>query len=427
MKDLARSGGSRAMTLLVSLVLITYSTRLVIAYVGTELYGYIALVASLSALLAFSDLGIGAAVTTEIARLGHAADLVKDLISRVGRALNWVSILLVLAAALALVFDLWPLIFANPNLPTYIPVAASISLVFFAVSVRAGVGYRVLIGINRSHLAIYCQVLGPVISTAICFVVVTLGGAPIWLAIAIPAGSMVVSVAMLVVAMRATGLNLVSSRSTRSLAKADRLSIANYSFPAFAILIASPIIFQSDRLLLAWLSTPAALAQYSVLAQLYGPAVSLANAVALPLWARYSSGGTSNLGREFKRHVLLLSVLGFALGGGLIVIEPFYVQVVSAGELGDLTLLASSFALLIVVQSVQLPASMFLTTPRGFRVLSLLFGIALIFKLALSFLLVPPLSGPGPVISSVIAVLLSVTIPSLFVVARSIQKGVGRI
>ncbi|MCR2808903.1 MULTISPECIES: oligosaccharide flippase family protein [unclassified Microbacterium] len=423
-RDFARSGGSRVLTLLLSLVLVTYSTRLIISYLGTESYGYIALVASLAALLAFSDLGIGTAVTTEIARLGFESARVQGLIARVVRALTGVSIVIVILAVVTWIFDLWPIIFADPQLPTYITTAASVSLVFFAVSVRAGIGYRVLIGINRSHLAIYCQLLGPIIATMVCFSAVALDGPAFYLAIAVPLGSMVAAVATLIVAMRTTGLNLLAPRYKGYIAQEDRLSIAKYSVPAFAVLVASPLIFQSDRLLLAWFSTPAALAQYSVLAQLYGPAVSVANAIALPLWSKYSaSEGAADLSSRFPRHVLLLGGVGVVLGVSLVAVAPLYAVVVSAGALGDLTLLASSFALLIVAQSLQLPAGMYLTSPKGFRALSLLFAIAVLLKLALSVLFVPALSAAGPVLASVAAVLFAITVPSLLIAGRWMKRG----
>lgn len=422
MRDLIRSGGSRVAILLVSLVFVTYSTRLIIGYVGPEAYGYIALVASFSALLTFSDLGMGTAITSEIARSGHEAKQVHDLIGRVNRALNYVAIVLVLIAIVTLALDLWPLILADPKLPPYISIAASISLGLFAVAVKCGIGFRVLVGTNKSHLAIYCQLIGPIVSTTICFATVSLAGPPVFLAIAVPLGAALVAVATLITAMRSSGLNLMSLRVGPRGAE-DRVSIASYSLPAFAILIAAPLIFQSDRLLLAWFSTPLALAQYSVVAQLYGPATSVANALALPLWARYSSGADrTNLRRDFVRHALLFTAVGIGLGIALVIASPYYAQIVSGDTLGNLSILTAAFAVLIVVQSAHLPAGMYLTMPSGFRLLSLLYSITLILKLSLSLILVPALAAPGPVLSSVLAVAFALTTPALLFALRSISK-----
>jgi small neutral amino acid transporter SnatA (MarC family) len=90
---------------------------------------------------------------------------------------------------------------------------------------------------------------------------------------------------------------------------------------------------------------------------------------------------------------------------GVALVSPWLADLASGGRIQLSTGLVAAFAVLMVVQAGKYPLGMFLTDARGLRFQAGMLVLMLATNLVLSWQLAQRWGAPGPVVGSVVAVL----------------------
>ena len=118
------------------------------------------------------------------------------------------------------------------------------------------------------------------------------------------------------------------------------------------------------------------------------------------------------------------------MGGGLslvlVLVAPWMASVLSDGKIElPVTLLAANIAN-VVVEAAKQPLGMYMTDPRGLRAQVVPVLVVVVMNLALSWVLIPPLGAAGPLIGSVVSVIVCQLVPYSLWVARDLRRLRGR-
>ena len=416
MISIFRAGGARIVVLVVTLALTAVANRFTIDALGTQNFGVISLIVTLTALLPFADLGIGATVTSELPSQSRSAEQIDDLIARSNGVLSIVAALVITVSVALGLLDIWPVLLGVPG-EGWVSPAAATTFVSFAVSLRLGLASRVIVALDRAHLAVICQSTGPVVGLVIIALAHLTNASAYFYAVAVPIGVLCSNILIFGVATRISSVNLRATRIVGSLGRAQSIPILAHSVPMFAISILMPLLLQSDRLVIAQVGTPALLATYAVASQLFWPAYSVLTAAELPLWARFVTmrAERGNYRRELRRLTIFFGALGMALGLGLWVVTPLYQRFIGAESVEGVATTTLAFAALLVAQALVIPTRALLTTPGGLRLHMIALVCALLVKIGLTTVLIASLGAAAPVIASVVAVALQGAIMMLSV------------
>ncbi|MBV8348003.1 MAG: hypothetical protein JOZ49_10855, partial [Mycolicibacterium sp.] len=130
------------------------NTAIIVRETGAAVFGLVSLVATITLLFPFADLGIGATVLSASAQLtGPSRDPnAGDVVRRAYHVLFAVAGVLAVVALCVMALDGWAALVgfsSGPDDRWAITVAACL----FALTIPAGLGVRILIGIDRNPLA----------------------------------------------------------------------------------------------------------------------------------------------------------------------------------------------------------------------------------------------------------------------------------
>jgi O-antigen/teichoic acid export membrane protein len=185
--------------------------------------------------------------------------------------------------------------------------------------------------------------------------------------------------------------------------------------PAFAMWIMLPIAYQTDRLILSHLSTAEQLASYNVAVQFYNAALSIVATGASTMWgffARARQASDLPTSSEFVRLTTAFALLGLTLAIAYSVGLPKGVSLISGGKIGVSLGVVLGFSALLICQSFHYPSAMLQTDPRGLLFNAYATGAMTIINVALGVLLTPSLGATGPVLASVVALTVALSLPS---------------
>lgn len=428
------AGGARMLVLPLTGLSNLVIARVVTQEVGVAQFGIVMLVATMSQLLMFADLGSGAAVATARAQYadGSGADTAGVDEFR-GTTLTAIRTTLAAAAALGLVAGLigalgaWPWIlgFGDDELASSLNVSAVLVLSTFAVALPFAVGEAVLRGGGRVHEAILLQGLAAPLALILTFVFRQLDAPPLAYALVLPLGALV---SALCCAVRAWMIDKTSVRGLLTMVPRPRryrgLPIAATAVPWFVVMIGLPIALQSDRIIIAHRLDPTSLANYSYAAQLYLPLWSVASVAALALWPHFASQTEDRraLRRGWLTGLAVLGGAGVVLAGSYLLFARFLIDWMSAGQGSPSWSLLFAFAALMVVQCAHVTTGILLIAPDQLRFQAYTVVLLVVVNLPLSWVLTPQLGAAGPVWASALAVLLCQLIPGMVVAAKATRS-----
>ena len=427
-RNLAQVGTVRIVSLGISTVFTVLTSRLVISHEGPAGYGFVTLVAGLSALLPFTDLGIGAPLTNAAAvRDTDPAGLRATLVGAL-RVLSVVALVLIAVDALFLVTHTWSTILGvEPGHGLEPNVAAASVVGLFAVTVPLGVGQRLLIGSGHNARTIVISAVSSPLTFLCVLALITLR-APTWLVpTAWTASTVVVTFAMTTVAFRMLridvrellGMVLARSRHPGAPLKAQAV-------PMFVIAMALPLALQTDRIVLSHRSTLDQVAVYSLVALLYAPFWAVISSMGMSLWPWFAGMRA----RGARSTTVLLKAVGLfsAMGAvGLVVmvlIGPIILPIASkdivASPVG--VILASGTVLL--VQAAHTPSGMFLTDASGLRFQAVAVVAMVVVNFSLSWTLAAPLGAAGPLMATAISVAVCQLVPTFL---KALSRSGGQV
>ena len=241
------------------------------------------LVATITLLFPFADLGIGATVINASAMLvGGSRDQKRcrrhsSRLPRTGQGGRGADC----GRCLRHGADGWSAVVgiaSGPEDRWAITVAACV----FALTIPAGLGPRILVGIDRNPLATLVLMSCPAFGLGLTVFLYAIDASGIWYAVSALGGLLIGQTVGTVLALRLSGLgwsafSRVSPSGTRSRLLAGSMWL-------FVVGIGVPIGSQAGRVLLAHLSTPAELSRYALMAQIYAICWQILSTAALGYW-----------------------------------------------------------------------------------------------------------------------------------------------
>lgn len=421
-----RSVTVRIVTLPATAFFALLTTRLVVHYYSAGAYATFALVISLPALIPIADLGLGTAVTDAIARRDILGDEpVAHVLRKTALILASFGLVFAILATLCGALNLWPSVVGSRV--GDVDLAVTVAMVVFGISLPATLGYRVLLGLEKQHIAVLLQgVSGGLVAVAVATASVL--RLPVWTLYAFPAAMQAVAGAIACRWAWSTGsvpaLRLHFSRSKpRSPMPHGSLSLA---LPAAIIAAALPLALQSDRLVLSHMAGLDAVARYSSASQVFSPLLSLVLAGGMSLWPtflRRRALEPDAFRGDYMAALRLFTVGGVGLALALALISPPLTAWVTDGRAGAPLSLGVAFAVLLTIYSVHMPSGMLNMDLSGLRFQAGVTCVMLLVNLPLSLFLAREMGASGPVWASSASMLCCVLFPTLIRSLRIVQAG----
>jgi O-antigen/teichoic acid export membrane protein len=382
---------------------------------GVETYAFYSLLVAIPSILVFGDLGTGASLVNAIA---VSPDPQRDV--RVGQhLLSCLRITAGFAAALSLVagllyaLDLWPaLLNVDAGMRGTSAVAALVA-VLFAVSLPLSLGQRLFLGLQKSHLWVILQSLQLPLTLVLVLGQVYLLGSrdgqfvPIafFVSLVIVGALSLLWVRRYLAAPVGWAFRHLLSRRTRG------AKVMDLGLPMLAQTMLVPIAVQSDRIILAHLSTTQELALYALAAQVFAGVQSLIAAAGLSLWPVFTRQRIR--GETAKPGLYAVGFLGIAAAMCAIILvfqRPLF-ELLSDGKLEMRWSILLGFTLAACVQAVLYPVGMSMMDLRSvrFQVVPILASVTA--NIGLSVLWAPSMGATGPVLATAVATLVFQLIP----------------
>jgi O-antigen/teichoic acid export membrane protein len=399
------------------------NTAIIVRETGAAVFGLVSLVATITLLFPFADLGIGATVLSASAQLtGPSRDPnAGDVVRRAYHVLFAVAGVLVLVALCVMALDGWAALVgfsSGPDDRWAITVAACV----FALTIPAGLGVRILIGIDRNPLATLVLMTCPAFALGVTLVLYVIGAAGIWYAVSALGGLLIGQAVGTVLALRLCGLGWSAfARVTRPRAGPALLAGSMW---LFVVGVGLPVGLQTGRVLLAHLSTPVQLSQYALMAQIYTVCWSVLSTAGLAYWPIFVKrrAATKETVRMWWRLTATFAGIAAIATVGMVPLSPWAAQVLSGGRIDVTAWLALAFGALLVGQAVHLPASVLLTRPNEARWQALWTLAMAAISIGLGCAAAARFGAAGVVYASALAIFAAQVLPDLAWVPRLVRR-----
>ena len=415
------SSAFRAVTLPFAGIASILSARLVVESSGSIGFAFFSIITSLPALIPVSDFGISAVVTDNIARHGIKSWQFKSVWLRTQRLL-WTIAGALSALGIAVgVGGLWAQILGVTD-STMVDVAATAVVILMAIGIPLGAGQRVLLGVGRQTLATGLISSSPILSfglTAAVYLLWQEADFPL-LAIAYSLGSLITQLIVMLVA-----LSHIRRHARKPIASptSARIPIRHTALPMAVIAITLPLAYQSDRILLAHVSSNLAVTNYALVAILYFPLLSIIAFGQQPLWPLFLRHSTQprQLIALYRNALWAFLSLGVVLGCALAVIGPKISNFVDSSTRAPLGLYLA-FAALLIMFGLNSASGMLLMDTAGRRLQAAGSVAMLASKLALTLTWAPAWGAEGAVWATVISASLFMVLPSFVVAVHRLNR-----
>lgn len=402
------------------------NTAIIVRETGEAVFGLVSLVATVSLLLPFADLGIGATVITASAMLvGPSPDPhAVDVIRRAYRVLFGVAAALIAVALGVMVVDGWGAVigFASGPEDRWAVTAAAC---LFAVTIPAGLGPRILVGIDRNPLATLVLMSCPAFGLGLTLVVYAIDAEGIWYAVTALGGLLIGQTVGTVSALRLSGLRW-SVFSRVSPARAGSRLLAG-SLWLFLVGVGLPIGSQAGRVILAHFSTPAELSRYALMAQIYAVCWQVLSTASLAYWPIFVKrrDATEVTVRMWWRLTAVFGVVAAGAALVLVSLSPWAARLLSGGQIGVSGWLACGFAAILVGQALHLPALVLLTRPNEARWQALWALAMASLSIGLGCAAAVHLGAAGVAFAAALAILAAQVLPDLLCVPSLVRRRAG--
>jgi O-antigen/teichoic acid export membrane protein len=344
------------------------NTSIIVRATGEAVFGLVSLVATIPLLFPFADLGIGATVLSASAQLtGPGRDPnAANVIRRGYHVLFGLAGILVLVALCIMALDGWTALVgfsSGPDDRWAITVAACV----FALTIPAGLGIWILIGIDRNQLAALVYMSCPAFALVLTLLFYAVDASGIWYALPALGGLLIGTTVATVLGLRVSGLGW-SAFARVAPSRTGRRLLAG-SIWMFLVGLGLPVGWQSGRILLAHLSSPAELSKYALMAQVYGvcwQVLSTAGLAYWPIFVKRRAACEDTVRMWWWLTATFAGIAGIA-SVCLVLFGPWVATVLSGGHIAVSSALALAFGVFLIGQAVNLPANVLLTRPNEAR------------------------------------------------------------
>ena len=390
--SIIRSAGSRIIVLPISGVAAVAVARLVSSSAGADGFALYTLVATLPALIPFTDLGTGAALTNAAPLLSSAPSEFWSVYGRVRRMLIQMALLLIVVNLAFAIWGIWPILLGVAG-NDQVNLGAFACLTLYLCALPFGVGAPVLIGLGKNAYVIFVQGIAPLVSL-------------LWVAIAVVAhfslaalmvgGSLPTLIAAVWVHYAA--LRFVGGRPKQKSPLAATSHVLRTGWAMIVITIAVPISLQSGRVVLTWTAGLATVSVFAAAMVVFLPVFSVAQLAGRSLWADFAT----ERARAQTSWPTLLSgwrtsgMVGALLAIALIALGPVVLSIAVGSTVHVPLALLVIFSGVILAQALHLPAGMYLTYERGLRFQAVTTLCMAIVVIGLSITLAPLMGYYAP-------------------------------
>lgn len=399
------------------------NTGLIVRQTGVAVFGVVSLITTLILLIPFADLGIGGVVTNACSRAGRLAEDRQAVatVQRGFRTLVLVAALLISVSLLVMATDSWQFIIGTRT-GAGDRWAITVAMCLIALGIPAGIGIRIIIGLNMNPLAVLLSFSNAVVALLITLVLKNAGVEGIWFALSGPFGALAGNCLATVLALHLSGLKF--SAFARPSVEYSRNELLRGSLWMFVLTIGLPLGLQSHRLILSHVSTPEELSRYALMAQIFALVWMVFDTGGMALWpvfVKRRSDADASI-KLWLRSVAAFGILSAVAGVGLVAFAPWATSLLSGGQVVVTHTLAAAFALLLVVECLHFPGGVMLTMPRELRWQSGCITVMGVTTVLLGTWWAGMWGGAGVVAAAVVAIVVAQVIPDLVCIPRILRR-----
>ena len=294
----------------------------------------------------------------------------------------------------------------------------------YAAALPLSVGQRVIVGMGRSATQVISTgVVSPALTCMLLIAIVTRLDAGNAVPVMSYLANTLVSLICIVVAWRATRPLLADAmRDVPRLRAVRGVRIVDTAGPQLVQSLVIPIAFQTDRLLLSHLGEDGSLAQYNLAAQLFNLLTQTVAVTGVAMWPHFAKARARGRIESPFAASAAFAALGGALGLLLALLAPWAAGVLSDGAIVLPVALLAANVVNVVIEAAKQPLGMYMTDPAGLRFQMLPVLVLVPMNLALSWALIEPLGSAGPIVGSVLSVIVCQIIPYGLWVRRDLRR-----
>lgn len=247
---------------------------------GPRGYGAFATLLTASALTGFADFGVGGAVVTRLARCEPAerGPLVSAALSALVRA---AALMLVGGLALTLLLPWRRMLGTPPQSTSELRVAVAVFVVAAAVSIPAGLGQRILLGLQRGTEANIWALLIRAVSL-VAIVVCAVTNAPMWAFITATAGATAVVGGAQTLLLFARMPQVRPGRGTNH--RDSRRALLRTGGLFLVLNLAVAFAYEADSFIVAGVRGASAAATFAVALRLFAPVTNVLTTAGQQMW-----------------------------------------------------------------------------------------------------------------------------------------------
>ena len=398
------------------------NTAMIVRQTGEAVFGVVSLITTLSLLIPFADLGIGAVVTSACSRPGRLTDdgVALATVQRGVRMLSAVAAGLILVSVAVMATDSWHLLIGM-NTGSADRIAITVAVCLIALGIPAGIGIRIIIGLNMNPVAVLMTIGNAAFTLLLTMTLKTTGAAGIWYAISGAGGVLAGNCVATIFALRVSGIGWAAV--ARPSAEYSRRTVLHGSLWMFVLSIGLPLGLQSHRLVLSHVSTPQELSRYALTAQIFGVVWMVFDTAGMALWPVFVKRRTATIASTqlWLRSVAVFGFSSAIAGVGIVAFAPWATSVLSGGQIVAPRALAVAFAIMLFVECVHLPGGVMLTMPREARWQSFCITVMGVTAVLLGIWWGARWGAAGVVAAAAVAMVLAQVLPDLVWIPRMLR------
>lgn len=407
------------------------SVPLLLSYLGSERYGLWLTLASVVAMIGPLDLGISNGLATLIASARGRGERreVQELVSTGFAFSIGLAASLVVALVIAYRFVPWAKItnVGSDAATTEAGPAAAALLVCFAIGIPLGLASRIHDAFQEGFFGSLWLALGHVVGFVLLVLAISSGGGVATLMVAALGGPLLaaaLNMSLLFVRQRPW------LRPSRHLVRGEKARVLLRTGFLFVVLQLSLVVgYQSDAIVIAQILGPESVPNFSIPMRLFLLAPMFLSLALAPLWPAYSEALARRdlqwVNRTLRRSIVVATTVNVPSAAVLFLSAPSILSLWVGDAVSVSTLLLSSLAIWLVLNSLNGPLSMLLLGANALRFLAITSVLMAIVNIAISIFLVGRIGIAGAVIGTIVAQTLFILIPWSLYAARVARGAMG--
>jgi O-antigen/teichoic acid export membrane protein len=412
-----------------SLVVVLMSVPLTLDLLGPIRFGMWMTIASVVALLSATDLGIGSGVLNTVSRAFGEGDRAAARQYLASGLVALTGIALLLGAAFVCVYSRVPWAdLYNVRTDTLATSEAGPATAVFVATFLVGMPLGLVGQVRAAHQEGFVQSvfagLGNMLTIAFLLVAVAVRASLPVLVLAMAGGPIIAATVNLIVLVRHQRPWL---RPRRQDVTTDAMrSVVRIGLAFMVLQLAYTVAFSADRIVVAQVLGPAAVADYSVVYRLFSIPAALAEIALLPLWPAYREAILRHdiawVRLTLKRSFRVTILATIPLVTILVIAGPTIVDLWTSRGLSPTSGLYVALGAFTVALGVANVFQVLLNGAQEMRFQILTMTLMAILNLAASVYLAWRIGVAGVAVGSVIAIVAILTIPALVYVPRLLRR-----